>query len=97
MLNSHIVYTHIFYDVVVIYPYYNNDSHSYFVYEEDADDAFDDLVEEQDGRSSFNDDDGGMDYSVDTLEVSLLEFALQYADDYKELIEFVNKEDEEDD
>lgn len=46
-------------------PYYSSrfDNVDYFLFEDEADDQYDEYCDNQGGRSSFNDDDGGMDYS----------------------------------
>lgn len=48
-------------------PYYSSrfDSEDYFLFEDEADDQYDEYCTNQGGRSSFNDDDGGLDYSVE--------------------------------
>lgn len=55
-------------DVVESNPFSDHSSSNWFFSEEEANDYYDELCGNQGGRSSYDDDEGGMDYSIDELE-----------------------------
>lgn len=55
-------------DVVEDNPFGGTPSHNWFFSEDEANDYYDELCSHQGGRSSYDDDEGGMDYSIDELE-----------------------------
>lgn len=82
------------YDVIESNPYYDGCSHSYFAHYDEAEEAYNDLVDSQDGRSSFDDDEGGMDYSLDSKKISVFDYAAKYyTNDFEELMYFATKDD----
>lgn len=55
-------------------PFYSNRYDNYFFYEEEAQDHYDENCSRQGGRSSYDDDEGGMDYGIDEYTITLKEF-----------------------
>ena len=67
MFNAHKDDDIVYWGVETSNPYYSSrfDNVDYFLFKDEADDQYDEYCANQGGRSSFNDDDGGLDYSED--------------------------------
>ncbi|MCF0126034.1 MAG: hypothetical protein HUJ68_09845 [Clostridia bacterium] len=63
-------------------PFYGNPDYTYFFYEGEAEDYYEELCDSQGGRSSYDDDEGGMDYSMEELELT-----------YDEMVEVFGEEE----
>lgn len=73
-------------DVVESNPFGGTPSSNWFFSEDEANDYYDELCGNQGGRSSYDDDEGGMDYSID-------EFEQPFKDVLYELSQDMNSED----
>lgn len=84
-----------FWDVTEDNPFGGRTHHNIFYSEYEADEYYDELCDSQGGRSSYDDDEGGMDYAIDAIEKPfkdmLPEFEAYLDDD--DFIEFVNSID----
>ena len=78
-------------DVVEDNPFGGTPSHNWFFSEDEANDYYDELCSHQGGRSSFDDDEGGMDYSVDEFEQPFKDVLYELSQDMnnEELIRYI--------
>ena len=78
-------------DVVESNPFSDHSSSNWFFSEEEANDYYDELCGNQGGRSSYDDDEGGMDYSIDELERPFKDVLYELSQDMsnEELIRYI--------
>lgn len=82
-------------DVVESNPFSDHSSSNWFFSEEEANDYYDELCGNQGGRSSYDDDEGGMDYSIDELEQPFKDVLYELSQDMnnEELIRYIESFD----
>lgn len=82
-------------DVVESNPFNDHSSNNWFFSEEEANDYYDELCGNQGGRSSYDDDEGGMDYSIDELEQPFKDVLYELSQDMnnEELIRYIESFD----
>ena len=82
-------------DVVEDNPFGGTPSHNWFFSEDEANDYYDELCSHQGGRSSFDDDEGGMDYSIDEFEQPFKDVLYELSQDMnnEELIRYIESFD----
>ena len=82
-------------DVVEDNPFGGTPSHNWFFSEDEANDYYDELCSHQGGRSSYDDDEGGMDYSIDELEQPFKDVLYELSQDMnnEELIRYIESFD----
>lgn len=82
-------------DVVEDNPFGGTPSHNWFFSEDEANDYYDELCSRQGGRSSYDDDEGGMDYSIDELEQPFKDVLYELSQDMnnEELIRYIESFD----
>lgn len=82
-------------DVVESNPFSDHSSSNWFFSEEEANDYYDELCGNQGGRSSYDDDEGGMDYSIDKLEQPFKDVLYELSQDMnnEELIRYIESFD----
>lgn len=78
-------------DVVESNPFGGTPSNNWFFSEEEANDYYDELCGNQGGRSSYDDDEGGMDYSIDEFEQPFKDVLYELSQDMnnEELIRYI--------
>lgn len=78
-------------DVVESNPFSDHSSSNWFFSEEEANDYYDELCGNQGGRSSYDDDEGGMDYSINELERPFKDVLYELSQDMsnEELIRYI--------
>lgn len=78
-------------EVVESNPFSDSSSSSWFFSEEEANDYYDELCGNQGGRSSYDDDEGGMDYSINELERPFKDVLYELSQDMsnEELIRYI--------
>lgn len=81
--------------VVESNPFNDHSSSNWFFSEEEANDYYDELCGNQGGRSSYDDDEGGMDYSIDGLEQPFKDVLYELSQDMnnEELIRYIESFD----
>lgn len=70
-------------------PFGGSSSYSWFFSEDEAQDYYDELCNNQGGRSSYDDDEGGMDYSINEFEKPLKDILYELYQDMS-AFEFIN-------
>lgn len=82
-------------DVVESNPFSDHSSSNWFFSEKEANDYYDELCGNQGGRSSYDDDEGGMDYSIDELEQPFKDVLYELSQDMnnEELIRYIESFD----
>lgn len=82
-------------DVVESNPFGGTPSSNWFFSEYEANDYYDELCSHQGGRSSYDDDEGGMDYSIDELERPFKDVLYELSQDMnnEELIRYIESFD----
>jgi hypothetical protein len=83
------------YEVEESNPFGGRSSSTWFFDEDEAEDYYDELCDSQGGRSSYDDDEGGMDYSMDTIERPFKDILCELYQDMsaKEFIDYVKSLD----
>ena len=82
-------------DVVESNPFGDSSYSNWFFSEDEANDYYDELCGRQGGRSSYDDDEGGMDYSIDELERPFKDVLYELSQDMnnEELIRYIESFD----
>lgn len=82
-------------DVVEDNPFGGTPSHNWFFSEDEANGYYDELCSHQGGRSSYDDDEGGMDYSIDEFEQPFKDVLYELSQDMnnEELIRYIESFD----